>query len=407
MKYITLRSLSYQDKEEYEKDYLKRTESSSAFFFNIDIHDNRSFLIADWEIMSLIESIGRNNAAAAQVYTLLPGVAQAYYSRKCLIDEIQTTNDIEGVYSTRQEIKDALNANEERTKLTRFQGIAKKYEKLLQIKEPDISLKTCRDIRKLYDEIVSHEIEPEEQPNGMIFRRNTVFVVSSTGQKRHEGVNPEEKIIDYIEEALRILETDELPMLVRIAVFHYFFGYIHPFYDGNGRINRFISSYLIKKNKYPLLALDLSHTIKEHRKIYYNAFRECNDKKNKGDITPFVITFLEFLDKSSDRMKHNLQERYEKMRIFKRLIDSKLADDDKQRGKKSDLMFLFLQNSFFSIESFSIAELQNNMECSRTTLEKLLSDLVNEGYPIIISKESKPYKYHLDLEKLEEIFEND
>jgi Fic family protein len=136
-----------------------------------------------------------------------------------------------------------------------------------------------------------------------------------------------------------MLETDKLPILVRIAAFHYFFGFIHPFYDGNGRISRFISSYLLKKNAYPLLALDLSHTIKEYRKTYYNAFRECNDKRNKGDITPFIITFLEFLDKSTERMLQNLNEG---IIIFERLFDlikKKLNDSDKQKEKKLKYQF--------------------------------------------------------------------
>lgn len=405
MKYETLQSLSYQDKEDYDNTYKRRMESTSTYFFNIDIHNHKSFLVSDWEIMSLIESIGRNNVIMAEVFTSLPGVAQDYYRRKCLIDEIQTTNDIEGVHSTRKEIKDALSANEEGTRLKRFQGIAKKYEKLLQKEEPEIPLKTCKDIRSLYDEIVSREIEQGEQPDGLIFRKDTVFVTSPTGQKRHEGVNPEEKIIEYMEETLHILETSELPILVRIAAFHYFFGYIHPFYDGNGRISRFISSYLLKKNAYPLLALDLSHTIKEYRNIYYYGFRECNDKRGKGDITPFIITFLEFLDKSSKRMEQNLLDGIKKMERFKILFDKKFSESDKQRDKKR-LMFLFLQNSLFAIEPFSIIELQRNMKCSRTTLEKLLNNLITEGFPIIKSNKSKPYHYELDLENLEDLLEN-
>ncbi len=407
MDYKTLRSLSYQDKEEYDNEYFKRTGSASAYFFNIDIHNNRSFLVADWEIMSLIESIGHANSGMLQVFQLLPDVAQDYYRRKCLIDEIQTTNDIEGVHSTRQEIQDALSASEDGPRLTRFQGMAKKYEKLLQAREPAIPLNTCSDIRNLYDEIVSQEIAQKEQPDGMIFRKSTVFVISPTGQKRHEGVNPEEKIIEYMEEALSILNFRKLPKLVRIAAFHYFFGFIHPFYDGNGRMSRFISSYLLKKyNAYPLLALELSHTIKEYRKEYYNAFRECNDKRNKGDITPFIITFLNFLEKASWRMIENLREGVAKMMKLEVLVRKKLSDGDKQREKKKDLLFLFIRNSLFAIESFSITELQSNMECSRTTLEKLLCSLIEEGYPIIINKESKPYSYYLDIEKLEDMLEN-
>jgi len=405
MKYKPLRSLYYQNKDEYKNEYEKRVNSPATVFFDIKINGNMGFIVADWEVVSLIETIGRNNAEAAEIFCALPGVAQEYYKRKCLIDEIQTTNDIEGIHSTRKEIKDALGADETGKRLTRFQGIAKKYEKLLQTSPQNLPLKTCADIRNLYDEIVSREIDPDEQPDGIIFRNKTVFVFSPTQQKRHEGVNPEKKIIETMEEALRILEARDLPILIRIAVFHYFFGFIHPFYDGNGRMSRFISSYLLKENSFPLLALDLSHTIKEHKKAYYDAFRICNDKKNMGDVTPFAITFLEFLEMSSARMKENLREGAHRLERLREVIDKKLGKDDKQRERKGKLLFLLLQNALFALEPFSMQELQHYMGCSRTTLEKLISALTDEGFPVITDKKTRPHGYTLDPDRLDEALE--
>ena len=61
---------------------------------------------------------------------------------------------------------------------------------------------------------------------------------------------------------LNILNNDEYDYMIRIAVFHYIFGYIHPFYDGNGRTSRFISSYLLSKNLLPIVSYKLASTIK-------------------------------------------------------------------------------------------------------------------------------------------------
>ena len=80
--------------------------------------------------------------------------------------------------------------------------------------------------------------------------------------------------------------------MIRIAIFHYLFGYIHPFYDGNGRTSRFINSYLLSKKLQFLVSYKLSYTIKENMNSYYKSFKETNDEKNKGNLSFFVISFL-------------------------------------------------------------------------------------------------------------------
>ncbi len=42
--------------------------------------------------------------------------------------------------------------------------------------------------------------------------------------------------------------------LVSIAVFHYLFGYVHPFYDGNGRMARYLSSIFCSEKEVLFLA---------------------------------------------------------------------------------------------------------------------------------------------------------
>ena len=109
-------------------------------------------------------------------------------------------------------------------------------------------------------------------------------VESATQKEIHRGIYPESKIIECMEQALKVLNANEMDELFKVAVFHYLFGYIHPFYDGNGRTSRFISSYLLSKEFEPTIAYRLSYTIKENIKEYYQAFKICNDRHNKHGV---------------------------------------------------------------------------------------------------------------------------
>ena len=102
----------------------------------------------------------------------VPTVAVEQFRRKCLIDEIQQSNDMEGVASTRKEIKDSL---ENKSPNNRFYGIVNKYEHLNTGEE--IPMSDCFDIRKLYDEILLDEIKDSDKsniPDGDIFRKEKV-----------------------------------------------------------------------------------------------------------------------------------------------------------------------------------------------------------------------------------------
>lgn len=82
-------------------------------------------------------------------------------------------------------------------------------------------------------------------------------------------------MIETMDAALKILHSQDFPLFVRLGLFRYFFGYIHPFYDGNGQTDRFITSYFLKKNFHLLLGLRLSVYIKRNRKAYYKLFEEA------------------------------------------------------------------------------------------------------------------------------------
>ncbi len=173
----------------------------------------------------------------------------------------------------------------------RFSSIVGKYTALLS--SSAISFKSCQDVRSFYDDFAHKEItasNPAHKLDGTLFRRDSVDITS--GKVIHRGVTPESRIIEMLGAALDILNDAGIPLLARVAIFHYLFEYVHPFYDGNGRTARFIVSSALAARFHTLVALRLSALIKKKRKAYYELFAEADSEWNCGDLTPFVTAAL-------------------------------------------------------------------------------------------------------------------
>jgi Fic family protein len=56
-----------------------------------------------------------------------------------------------------------------------------------------------------------------------------------------------------------------------------------------------VSSYALANAYDPLVGFRLSYSIKDKIREYYTGFPTCERKLNRGDLTPFVIMFSEFL----------------------------------------------------------------------------------------------------------------
>lgn len=400
MEYISLKKVYYSKRTEYENEYKKRRNDMSSVLLGLNNEQDEMFFVYTPEIVSLLSKILTTNSKIEKLYKSLPGVARDCYSRNCLVDEIMMTNDIEGVRSTRKEIVDVIDAPKDKEdKYSRFEGLIQKYLRLLESDTDDIPLNSCKDIRLLYDEIVLPEIDDCNKPDGEIFRKGNACVISATQQEKHKGIVPEAKIVEYISKAVEILNDEQYPLLIRIAVVHYLIGYIHPFYDGNGRLSRFISSYMLQKDLNPLIALRLAYAIKNDKPQYYKAFDLCNDAKNRGDITPFILMFLEMLDKAATSIYIRLDEGLEALGYYNELV-RRIENADERNA-----VFLLIQNKLFASEKFDIQEMANFLECSYGKAKKILAHLIEKGVPIKRKRPSRKYLFSVDLNDISDYLE--
>ncbi|MBV5342235.1 Fic family protein, partial [bacterium] len=285
MKYKNLSKIYYASPDDYETTYISRFEGEETFRFSMSISGFPAFLICNHEILLLCNEIHRVDKKVRTLLQQLSDVSLIQYQATCLIEEVKRTNEIEGIASTRQDIRRILeNGPTLKKNLRWLNGIVRLYKEL----ETPIVLQTPQDVRGIYDELVGDEIIRKGQQfllDGALFRQDPVYVKNKHDRLIHTGINPEEKIISAMDKAVEILQNESIEQFLRISVFHYLFGYIHPFYDGNGRVARFISSKILAESLSPLISFRLSLKLKNQQDKYYKAFKMRNDPNNRGDLT--------------------------------------------------------------------------------------------------------------------------
>jgi Fic family protein len=395
MKYRTLKSIWYEDKDHYKTEKDHRANSLETVQLPLMIHHQPSFYVPDINAINLIETINKKETKISNLYNALPRSAKELYAISCLIDEIHYSNDIEGVRSTQKEIKkayDLLQTTGEVDNYTRFSSIVNKYVKFNS--DEMISLSSAQDIRALYDEIILPEINEADFPDGQIFRMKDVYVIDASGETIHTGISGEEAIIQSMDQALSVLKLN-IPACIKISILHYYIGYIHPFYDGNGRLNRFISSYLLTQSFDSIISYHLSYIIQKSKKRYYDAFETCNDKINSGDITPFVLTFMEIINDSIDEILDKVQGGTELLNKYSDMIKEYDINNEQKR-----LLFYLVQNALFSIMPFTAQELAILMEKNPQTIKRNINRLIQSGYPIVLEKDGHKNTYRIDLNLL-------
>ena len=92
-------------------------------------------------------------------------------------------------------------------------------------------------------------------------------------------------------------QKDDINDLLKAAMLHFYLAFLHPYFDGNGRMARLLHMwYLIQKGYESTLFVPLSSYIERSRKKYYDSFTLIEENyKFSGviDITPFLKYYSE------------------------------------------------------------------------------------------------------------------
>ena len=135
----------------------------------------------------------------------------------------------------------------------------------------------------------------EKNRAGIRKQPGTTLTNGSTGEIIY--ISPDEEKI--IRDLLRNLEEyinidDNVDPLIKLAIIHYQFESIHPFYDGNGRTGRILNVlYLVLKGLLKTPILYLSSYIIRNKDIYYKYLQNVREENTWKEWILFILTAIE------------------------------------------------------------------------------------------------------------------
>ncbi len=161
-------------------------------------------------------------------------------------------------------------------------------------------------------------------------------------------------------------ENDFTP-LVKMAIQHYQFESIHPFYDGNGRTGRIINVLqLILTELLDIPILYLSGYITANKADYYRLLREVNTKNNWEGWILYVLKGVETTARDTITQINSINNLFE--------IIVKHTKEKSAKIYSKDLIEVLFENPYCRIEN-----VEAKLACSRKTASTYLNTLVEIG----------------------------
>ena len=100
------------------------------------------------------------------------------------------------------------------------------------------------------------------------------------------------KVDELVTELIDWTNSSDINIIIKAAIFHHRFVWIHPFFDGNGRTVRLIFNLLLMREGFPPAII-----LKNDRKKYYDALNLANN----GDYSKILL----FINYDPSRTHYN------------------------------------------------------------------------------------------------------
>ena len=412
-KYEKLIKLYYK-KKNIDEEYIKRIENPATLITELKINPMKKgnkildkeyslFYVNLLEHTLLQEKIVKNSNKINYISNRLPTIAIKEIIMKILSNELYKTNKIEGIETVKSEIHSSLKDDRiSNKKSNKLDGIIKKYKDIMENNFEDTEhIDSLSSFRKIYDEMFEDfEKSGNYKLDGKYFRKDTVKVINGLGKTIHIGINGEEAIEKNIESLIEFMNIKDIPFLVKASISHFFFEYIHPFYDGNGRFGRYLLSLYLARKLDILTAFSVSYSISRNLDDYYKSFVEVEDVNNYGEITFFVENILKTIKNGQEMIIELLNDSVMKFKHSMEILD----ELTKELSEKENIILqIYLQNYLFNdFEELTNVELTSIIgDLTQQTINKYTQELEKKGYLVKIKQ--RPLTYALSEKITEKI----
>ena len=326
-------------------------------------------LTVDVETKAVLKSLLSAHAALAE----LKGIASTIPNQIILVNtlglqEAKDSSAIENIITTHDDLyKSELN-------LDSFKSLeAKEVQNYISALKKGFELiKT----KGLITNNIILEIQKELEGNSAGFRKlpGTALKNSLTGETIYtppQDINEINKLMTNLEKFINDPSMSDYDPIVKMAIIHYQFESIHPFYDGNGRTGRIINIlYLIIEKLQNLPILYLSNYIIQNKTDYYRLLQELRDNESWEEWLLFMIHGIEKTSRETIELIIQIREM---------MMEYKHKLRDNYKFYSQDLL-----NNLFKHPYTKIEFIVNDLNVSRITAANYLNKLAEDG---ILKKE--------------------
>jgi Fic family protein len=270
------------------------------------------------EILSLIAEIDEFKGAWRALGQLAPE-RLSMLKKVATIESIGSSTRIEGSRLTDPEVEALLSNLEIRKFETRDEQEVAGYSAVMNLvfqSYADIPLSENH-IRQLHSVLLQHSAKDDWHRGDYKKSPNHVEAFDAQGKSLgvvFETASPFETPIrmrDLVEWAGQAFAEKNLhPLLVTAMVIVEFLA-IHPFQDGNGRLSRVLTTYILLKEGYHYVPYSsLEAVIEQNKESYYLALRQTQAtlKNEHPDWQPWVLFLLRALHQQKKRLEVKVQQ---------------------------------------------------------------------------------------------------